>query len=143
MRKSILLVEDSHDAVELSLEALKNCVVPDRVNVAYDGAEAIEYLSGTGKYAGRNLNDLPDMVILDLRLPRKNGFEVLEWLKKNQATKRIPVVIMSVSNLPEDISKAYDLGANSYIRKPGDFGEYSNFLKKTCEYWLSINIKSS
>ncbi|OGP21978.1 MAG: hypothetical protein A2054_10480 [Deltaproteobacteria bacterium GWA2_55_10] len=142
MSKSILLVEDSHDAVELSKEALKGCVSQELLDVAYDGAEAIEYLSATGKYADRSLSDMPDLVILDLRLPKKNGFEVLEWCRKNPRTRRIPVIIMTVSNLPADIMKAYDLGANSYLRKPGDFEEYTNLLKKTCEYWLYINTKN-
>lgn len=141
MGKSILLVEDSRDAVELSRNALEGCVYPEGLVVAYDGAEALEYLSGTGKYEGRNLNEMPDLILLDLRLPKKSGFEVLEWIRKEQRTKHIPVVILSVSNFPADIQKAYELGANSYVRKPGDFDEYISFLKKGCDYWLHVNLK--
>lgn len=140
MGKTILIVEDSPEAVELSKEALSDCG-GERLEVAYDGAEAIDYLSGKGKYSGRDSTDVPDLVLLDLRLPKKNGFEVLEWIRKNPLTRHIPTIIITVSNLKSDMIKAYELGANSFIRKPGDFDTYTDYLKKACEYWLTINLR--
>ncbi|MBI1910939.1 MAG: response regulator [Deltaproteobacteria bacterium] len=140
MDESILLVEDSPDAVELSKLALKECRTGD-VIVATDGQEALDYLFRTGRYTGKESEKLPDLILLDLRLPGLNGFEVLQKIRSDRHTKYIPVVILTVSNLKSDIIKAYDLGANSYIKKSIDFEEYSISLQTACKYWLSINIR--
>lgn len=140
MDESILLVEDSPDAVELSKLALKNCRT-EEVIVASDGQEALDYLFRTGKYAARDREKLPGLVLLDLRLPGLSGFEVLKKIRSDSHTKYIPVVILTVSNLKSDITRAYDLGANSYIKKSIDFEEYSVALQTACKYWLSINAR--
>lgn len=139
MSGSILLVEDSPDAIELTRLALNECSVGKDVVVASDGVEAMKYLFGEGPGTARGDGGLPELVLLDLRLPKVGGFEVLERIRTDPRTKYLPVVVLTVSNLKSDMAKAYDMGANSYIRKPEDFDEYGRFLKIACDYWLEVN----
>ena len=117
-RRSILLVEDHDDDVELTLRTLRRSSVANRVDVVHDGAEALEYLFATGSYAGRDARDAPNLVLLDLDLPRVGGLKVLERLRDDPRTCRLPVVILTSVNVESDLARSYDLGANSYIRKP-------------------------
>ena len=124
-QRLILLVEDNDDDVELTLRALRRNRVANRVDVVRDGAEALEYLFATGAYAGRDIRDTPNLVLLDLKLPKVGGLEVLERLRADPRTRRLPVVVLTSSNVESDLARSYDLGANSYIRKPVDFTQFS------------------
>ena len=137
--KIILLVEDNPDDVALTLRAFKKNSILNKVIVAKDGVEALEYLFGTGLYAGRNVRDLPVVVLLDLKLPRVDGWEVLERIRRDERTKLIPVVILTSSAEEQDIIKGYDSGANSYIRKPVDFNQFMEAIKYLGLYWLLWN----
>jgi two-component system, chemotaxis family, response regulator Rcp1 len=128
----ILLVEDSPSDIRLTREALKQSPVPVQIIVARDGVEAIDYLH----QAKLGLTDRPDLVLLDLNLPRKNGREVLAEVKSSPALKQIPVLVLTSSRSDEDISEAYSLNANCYITKPADLSEYVNVLKAVEDFWL-------
>ena len=128
----ILLVDDSPSDVPLTREALKDSPVPIQITVARDGVEAIDYLH----QAKLGFGDRPDLVLLDLNLPRKNGREVLAEVKSSPALKQIPVVVLTSSNSEEDISEAYSLNANCYITKPADLSEYVNVLKAVEDFWF-------
>lgn len=141
MPDTILLVEDSPEAVELTKHALEECSVLERIVVANDGQDAIDYLFAAGKYSGRDPGDLPEIVLLDLRLPKADGFEVLSRIRANKRTKFVPVVMLTVSKLREDVKKAYELGANSYITKAIDYDVYLETIKLVCAYWLDVNQK--
>ncbi|MBI2400598.1 MAG: response regulator [Deltaproteobacteria bacterium] len=143
MAGTILLVEDSPEAVELTRNALEECsLAGNSVTVAYDGQDAIDYLFGTGRYKGRNTADLPKVVLLDLRLPKLDGFEVLAKIRSDSLTRLVPVVILTVSKLKEDIRRSYELGANSYLIKVLDYDEYQNTINAACAYWLGINQRA-
>ena len=135
----ILLVEDNADDEALTLRALKKNNITNRVVVARDGVQAIDYLLGTGSYAGRDPNDLPQIVLLDLKLPKLDGFEVLTRLRADPRTKLIPVVILTSSREDRDIARGYDLGANSYVRKPVDFEQFVEAVRQLGLYWLVLN----
>jgi two-component system, response regulator len=135
----ILLVEDNDDDVELTLRALRRNRVANRVDVVRDGAEALEYLFATGSYAGRDPRDTPNLVLLDLKLPKVGGLEVLERLRADARTRRLPVVILTSSNVESDLARSYDLGANSYIRKPVDFTQFMEAVNQLGLYWLVLN----
>lgn len=139
MADTILLVEDSPEAVELTRHALEECRQPEKIIVANDGQDALEYLFGSGKYAGRNTGDLPRVVLLDLRLPKVDGFEVLSTIRASSRTRLVPVVMLTVSKLREDIQKAFDLGANSYVVKSMDYDMYLETIRLVCAYWLEVN----
>jgi two-component system, response regulator len=138
-QRSILLVEDNDDDVELTLRALRRNHVANRVDVVRDGAEALEYLFCTGRYAGRDVRDAPNLVLLDLKLPKVGGLEVLERLRADPRTLRLPVVILTSSNVESDLARSYDLGANSYIRKPVDFSQFMESVNQLGLYWLVLN----
>ena len=138
-QRLILLVEDNDDDVELTLRALRRNRVANSVDVVRDGAEALEYLFGTGAYAGRDVRDAPDLVLLDLKLPKVDGLEVLERLRADPRTRRLPVVILTSSNEESDLARSYDLGANSYIRKPVDFTQFVEAVNQLGLYWLVLN----
>ncbi len=138
-QRSILLVEDNDDDVELTLRALRRNHVAGRVDVVRDGAEALEYLFATGGHAGRDFRDAPDLVLLDLKLPKVGGLEVLERLRADPRTRRLPVVVLTSSNVESDLARSYDLGANSYIRKPVDFTEFMEAIDQLGLYWLVLN----
>jgi two-component system, response regulator len=129
--KTILLVEDNADDETLTLRALRQSDVPNIIRVARDGAAALDYLRGD--------NPLPDLVLLDLKLPKLNGLEVLEQIRKDERTKSLPIVILTSSDEERDIDGAYDLGANSYVRKPVDFREFVDAVRQLGVYWLSMN----
>jgi two-component system response regulator len=138
-QRLILLVEDNDDDVELTLRALRRNRVANRVDVVRDGAEALEYLFATGSYAGRDVRDAPNLVLLDLKLPKVGGLEVLERLRADPRTHRLPVVILTSSNVESDLARSYDLGANSYIRKPVDFTQFMEAVNQLGLYWLVLN----
>jgi two-component system response regulator len=133
----ILLVEDNPDDVALTLRALKSRNITNDVVVAKDGVQAIEYLFGTGAASGAE--ELPAVVLLDLKLPRVNGLEVLQRIRTEERTRMLPVVILTSSDEERDIIKGYSLGANSYVRKPVDFVEFTEAAKQLGLYWLLIN----
>ena len=137
--KAILLVEDNADDEALTLRALKKNNIRNEVIVAHDGAEALEYLFGTGKFAGRNTDFIPQVVLLDLKLPKVDGLEVLRRLRADQRTKLLPVVILTSSTEEQDRIRGYDLGANSYVRKPVDFSQFIDAVRQLGLYWLILN----
>jgi two-component system response regulator len=135
----IILFEDNPSDVELTLHALKKQNVANRVEVARDGAEALDYLFCTGAYADRSPEDVPRLILLDLKLPKVNGLEVLARLKSDSSTKRIPVVILTSSREERDIVQSYELGVNSYITKPMDFDQFAEAVRQLGTYWLLLN----
>lgn len=137
--KIILLVEDNADDEKLTLRALKKNNICNAVVVARNGAEALDYLFGTGAYVGRNLNVMPQVVLLDLKLPKLDGLEVLRRVRANDRTKLLPVVILTSSNEELDRINGYGLGANSYVRKPVDFNQFSDAARQLGLYWLVLN----
>ena len=138
-RTTILLIEDNPDDVELTLHAFQKNNMANDVVVASDGAEGLDYLFGTGKYAGRDAEESPALILLDLQLPKIGGLEVLRRVREDERTKRIPVVILTTSDEEEDIVNGYNGGANSYLRKPVDFTEFMNSVKQLEMYWLVLN----
>jgi CheY-like chemotaxis protein len=137
--KIILLVEDNPDDVQLTLRALKKSKILNEVVVARDGVEALEYLFGTGKYAGRDTKVLPQVVLLDLKMPRMDGHEVLQRLRKDERTRLLPIVILTTSSEDRDRVESYKVGANSYIRKPVDFNQFAEAVQQLGLYWLVLN----
>lgn len=136
---SILLVEDNPDDEALTLRAFRKNNVTSEVVVVRDGAEALDYLFGTGTYANREANMLPHVIILDLRLPKIDGLEVLRRIRTTSQTKLLPVVILTSSNEERDRLESYGLGANSYVRKPVDFAALIDAVRQLGLYWLLLN----
>lgn len=137
--KQILLVEDEPNDVKLTLRALRKGNILNEVTTACDGVEALDYLFGTGRYAGRDLTVMPVVILLDLKLPKIDGLEVLQRLRADERTKLLPVVILTSSKEEQDIINGYRLGANSYIRKPVDFIQFSKAVQQLGLYWLLLN----
>jgi two-component system response regulator len=137
--KVILLVEDNPDDEALTLRALKKSKIANRVVVARDGEEALDYLFGTGKYAGRNLKDAPTIVLLDLKLPKIDGLEVLRQIRANEHTQFTPVIILTSSQEERDRLQGYKLGVNSYVVKPVDFSQFSEAINYLGLYGLVLN----
>lgn len=135
----ILLVEDNPSDVDLTKRALEKRHISNALLVAEDGKEALDYLFAEGVHAGRNVTDLPTLVLLDLKLPRVDGLEVLRRVRADPRTKRLPVVILTSSNEEQDLAASYDLGANSYIRKPVDFAKFAEAIEYLGLYWLVLN----
>jgi len=135
----ILLVEDNADDVELALRAFRKSDLVNTVTIARDGVEALDYLLATGSRADRADNPLPDLVLLDIKLPRIDGLQVLERLRANPRTKLVPIVVLTSSIEPKDLLTCYTLGANSYVRKPIDFQQFSKALQQIGSYWLQTN----
>jgi two-component system, response regulator len=138
LNKTILLVEDNPDDEALTLRAVRKHM-PHPVVVARDGAEALEFLFGTGRYAERDVSVSPLLVLLDLKLPKVNGLEVLRRIREDARTRSIPVVVFTSSTEEQDIQDSYRLGANSYIRKPVDYGQFCEDIKQVMHYWLCVN----
>ena len=137
--KIILLVEDNPSDVKLTKRALEQNQIANELVVAEDGREALDYLFGTGQYAGRDVRDFPAVVLLDLKLPRIDGLEVLKEIRANELTRLLPVVILTSSDQEEDMIASYKLGANSYIRKPVDFNQFAEAVRTLGMYWLLLN----
>ncbi|MCC6616442.1 MAG: response regulator [Anaerolineae bacterium] len=137
--KLILLVEDNPDDEALTLRALKKNNIRNDVIVAHDGVEAVDFLFGTGKYEGRDTRIMPQIILLDLKLPRLDGLEVLRRLRADKRTRLLPVVILTSSKEEMDLVNGYSLGANSYIRKPVDFPQFSEAIRQLGLYWLVLN----
>lgn len=140
--ETILLAEDNPDDVALTLHALREGNLANDIVVARDGEEALEYIFATGLYDGRDAEELPALILLDINMPKVNGLEVLDRIKKNQRTRRVPVVVLTTSDDDADLIKGYDLGANSYIRKPVQFEKFVETVKQLGLYWLVINMPS-
>jgi two-component system response regulator len=136
---AILLVEDNPDDEALTLRAFRKNNVTNEVVVTRDGAQALDYLFGTGAYASRDITLLPQVVILDLKLPKIDGLEVLRRLRASPQTKLLPVVILTSSNEERDLLEGYGLGANSYVRKPVDFSQFLDAVRQLGLYWLLLN----
>jgi two-component system response regulator len=138
-QRSILLVEDNPDDEFLTLRALKENQIKNEVVVVHDGVEALEYLFGTGAHEGRDLSVMPQVILLDIKLPRISGLEVLRRLRAHERTRLLPVVILTSSAEEQDLINGYKLGANSYIRKPVDFDKFAEAVRHLGLYWLVLN----
>lgn len=139
MPKIILLVEDNPDDEKLTLFAFKDSNIANEMVVARDGEEALDYLFGAGTHAGRDLSVMPTVTLLDLKLPKVDGLEVLKRLRENESTRRLPVVILTSSKEQQDVVESYNLGANSYVCKPVDFARFREATKQLGLYWLVLN----
>ena len=139
-RKMILLVEDNPDDVELTLRTFRKNHILNGIVVARDGAEALDYVFGSGIYAGRDPMDTPQLILLDLKLPKIDGLEVLQRIRFDERTECIPVVILTSSKEEQDVIQGYQLGVNSsYLRKPVDFNQFAQSMKQLGLYWLVLN----
>ncbi|HET9791052.1 MAG TPA: response regulator [Candidatus Angelobacter sp.] len=137
----ILLVEDNEDDELLTLRALTRNNIKNQVVVARNGADALDFLFGTGPHAGRDLSVMPDVTLLDLKLPKISGLEVLRALRSNELTRLLPVVVLTSSLEEQDLIRSYGLGANSYVRKPVDFNQFTEAIRHLGLYWLILNEK--
>lgn len=139
----ILLVEDDSNDILFIQRAFRQTKFENSMQVVRDGDEAVAYLSGEGKYANRSLYPLPGMILLDLKLPRRSGLEVLEWLRIQPVLKRIPVVILTSSKENNDVNKAYDIGVNSYLLKPVNYNALNEMIETLNAFWLRLNCYPS
>jgi len=137
--KTVLLVEDNKDDVELTIRAFEKSKLKNNIVVAKDGMEAMDYLFANNQYKERNPADVPNLILLDINLPKMSGLEVLEKIRANETTKCIPVVLLTTSDEKNDVIKGYQLGSNSYIKKPVSFQVFADVVNNLCEYWLNIN----
>ncbi len=138
-RKYILIVEDNPDDEEMTLRSLQQASLANDVQVVHDGVEALEFLFGTGAFAGRDTAHVPTVVLLDLKLPRLNGIDVLNRMRQDELTRAIPVVILTSSSEDEDMAKSYASGANSYVRKPVIFSDFASVVSELGLYWMLLN----
>lgn len=139
----ILLIEDDSGDIELTLRAIERIDAHFDIIVCRDGLEGLDFLFGAGKYKSRDVTELPRLILLDLNLPKMNGHDVLQAIRNNEITKFIPVVILSSSDESNDVKKSYELGNNSYVRKPVDYEEFCSTIKMIGQYWLNTNILPS
>jgi len=139
MAKIILLVEDNPDDEELTTRALRQAKIANDIVVARDGSEALEYLFGEGPHAGRDLSQMPAVVLLDLKLPKVNGLEVLKRMRADERTRLVPTVVLTSSSEDEDMLKSYQFGANSYVRKPVGFAPFAAAVAQLGIYWVLLN----
>lgn len=135
----ILLVEDNLDDIELTLRALKNNNIKNEIIVAHDGTEALDFLFGTGKYSGKDTTIMPTLILLDLKMPKMDGHQLLKKIRGDERTKLIPVVIMTSSKEENDLLNSYKNGCNSYIQKPVEFADFNTAIKNLGFYWLLLN----
>jgi two-component system, response regulator len=135
----VLIVEDNPSDEELMLFALNKHKVTNSIKIVRDGQEALDYIFHTGFYEAQRTEKTPRVIFLDLNIPKVNGLEVLDQIKSNRKTKHIPIVILSTSSEPRDVTTSYFLGANSYVVKPVDFDKFTSSIKDLCTYWLSLN----
>ena len=135
----ILLVEDSQDDVDMTLRALRKADMADHIQIARDGAEALEFIFCKGAHAGRKIENIPKLILLDLKLPKIDGMEVLRRIKGDSRTKMIPVVVLTSSKEQKDVIESYGLGGNSYIVKPVDFESFAEAVQRLGMYWLLLN----
>jgi two-component system response regulator len=135
----ILFIEDNPNDVELALRALEKNKLSNRIHVVRDGAEALDFIFGTGPYVGRSVNEVPKVILLDLKLPKVDGLEVLKRIKADPITRVIPVVVLTSSREESDIVASYHLGVNSYIVKPIDFQQFTEAVRQLGLYWLLLN----
>jgi two-component system response regulator len=138
-KRVILLVEDNPNDIELTLRAFEKSNVPREIVVARDGEQAIHYLHSTGPHADRDPTRMPDVVLLDMKLPKIDGLEVLRRMRADERTRRLPVVVLTSSKEEKDVMASYDLGANSFIRKPVDFTQFVDAARHLGIYWLTMN----
>jgi two-component system response regulator len=138
-RRPILLIEDNASDVDLTIRALEKSRIENPLVVAEDGQEALDYLWGAGEHAGRDTAVLPALTLLDLKLPRVSGLEVLRRVRADARTRRMPIVVLSSSHDERDIAASYDLGANSYLRKPVDFQKFTRAMEQLSTYWTRLN----
>ena len=137
----ILLVEDNEDDELLTLRALARNNIKNQIVVARDGAEAMDFLFAQGSYDGRDPSEMPAIILLDLKLPKVSGLEVLRAIRKNELTRLLPVVVLTSSLEEQDLIRSYGLGANSYVRKPVDFNQFTDAVRQLGLYWLILNEK--
>jgi two-component system, response regulator len=138
-KETILLVEDNPDDVELTKRAFRKNNIANNLVVARDGIEALDYLFCRGEYANREIKDTPRLILLDLKLPKMDGLQVLEHMRANECTRLVPVVILTSSKEEQDLTSGYKSGANSYVRKPVDFNQFVEAVRNIGLYWLLIN----
>ncbi len=137
--KAILLVEDNPDDIALTIRAFRKSNIMNDIVQAHDGSEALDYLFGRGQYTGRDLDVMPTLILLDLKMPKVDGLEVLRQLRANERTRLLPVVILTTSKEDQDIIDGYALGANSYVRKPVDFNQFVEAVRQLGLYWFVLN----
>ncbi len=136
----VLLVEDDPNDIVLTRRAFRKAELPEPIAVAEDGEQAVAYLGATGEFADRRAHPLPDLVLLDLKLPRMSGLEVLAWLRKQPGLQRMPVVVLTSSRETADVNRAYELGANSYLLKPVTFDSLAKIVSDLDRYWGALNV---
>lgn len=139
----LLLIEDQPSDAELALRALRDLDIGKRVHLVKDGAEALDFVFGRADYADRSLSDAPGLILLDLKLPKVSGHDVLRTLKSDARTRHIPVIVLSSSKEDRDVEQCYDLGVNSYVVKPVDFGTFTETVQRIGSYWLETNERPS
>jgi len=137
--RAILLVEDSESDIELTKRAFSKARISNPIIVCEDGQEALDYFSGKGKFEGRTVSELPAIVLLDIKLPIIDGHGILKWIRNNPSTRRLPVIMLTSSKEEHDVAKSYDLGVNSYIRKPVDSAQFTECVRQLGLYWFIIN----
>ena len=139
-KKTVLVADDDENDISLLRRAFLKAGIDVPITCVRDGEEAIQYLHGDKPFADRDAFPIPALLLLDLKMPRTNGFEVLEWVRKQAGLKRMLIVVMTSSDEPQDVDRAYDLGANSFVKKPNDFSDLTKITRKLHEYWLETNL---